>query len=82
MATAGRFLNFTILKSWPMTEPTKAWHEIVLETLKSNDVTLIVYVPDRVFTPLIKAFHADALHRILWFMAQPCCVGQNHRNAL
>jgi len=36
-----------------------AWHEIVLATLKSNDVKLVVYVPDRVFTPLIKAIHAD-----------------------
>jgi sulfopyruvate decarboxylase alpha subunit len=36
-----------------------AWHEIVLATLKSNGVKLIVYVPDRVFTPLIEAFHAD-----------------------
>jgi sulfopyruvate decarboxylase TPP-binding subunit len=35
------------------------WHEIVLATLKANDVRLIVYVPDRVFTPLIKAIHAD-----------------------
>ncbi|HEY6861266.1 MAG TPA: decarboxylase [Pseudolabrys sp.] len=35
------------------------WHEIVLATLKANDVKLIVYVPDRVFTPLIKAIHAD-----------------------
>jgi len=35
------------------------WHEIILATLKSNDVKLIVYVPDRVFTPLIKALHAD-----------------------
>lgn len=35
------------------------WHEIVLTTLKANDVKLIVYVPDRVFTPLIKAIHAD-----------------------
>jgi sulfopyruvate decarboxylase TPP-binding subunit len=35
------------------------WHEIVLATLKANDVKLIVYVPDRVFTPLIKATHAD-----------------------
>jgi sulfopyruvate decarboxylase alpha subunit len=35
------------------------WHEVVLETLKENDVRLIVYVPDRVFTPLIKALHAD-----------------------
>ncbi len=36
-----------------------AWHEIVLATLKSNNVKLITYVPDRVFTPLIKAMHGD-----------------------
>ena len=35
------------------------WHEIVLATLKANDVRLVVYVPDRVFTPQIKAIHAD-----------------------
>src|SRR6204780_5464455 len=41
--------------------PTRAaWHEIVQATLKSNDVKLITYVPDRVFTPLIKALHADS----------------------
>src|SRR5882762_3338950 len=37
----------------------KSWHEIVLERLKSNDVKLIVYVPDRILTPLIKAVHDD-----------------------
>jgi sulfopyruvate decarboxylase alpha subunit len=37
-----------------------AWHETVLESLKSNDVRLVVYVPDRVLTPLIEALHADA----------------------
>jgi sulfopyruvate decarboxylase alpha subunit len=36
-----------------------AWHDIVLATLKANDVGLVVYVPDRVFTRLIKAIHAD-----------------------
>jgi sulfopyruvate decarboxylase alpha subunit len=36
------------------------WHEIVLATLKSNNVKLVVYVPDKVFTPLIKALHSDA----------------------
>ena len=36
-----------------------AWHEIVLASLKSNNVKLVVYVPDRVFTPLIKAIHED-----------------------
>jgi sulfopyruvate decarboxylase alpha subunit len=39
--------------------PTQAWHEIVLASLKSNDVRLITYVPDKVLTPLIKALHAD-----------------------
>ncbi len=38
---------------------TKPWHEVVLATLKANDVKLAVYVPDRVLTPLIKALHAD-----------------------
>jgi sulfopyruvate decarboxylase TPP-binding subunit len=37
----------------------RAWHETVLESLKSNDVKLVVYVPDRVLTPLIAALHAD-----------------------
>jgi sulfopyruvate decarboxylase alpha subunit len=38
---------------------TITWHETVLATLKTNDVKLVVYVPDRVFTPLIKAIHDD-----------------------
>src|SRR5713226_2912106 len=45
-----------------MTEPqtrAAAWHETVRATLKGNDVKLVTYVPDRVFTPLIKAIHAD-----------------------
>jgi sulfopyruvate decarboxylase alpha subunit len=39
---------------------TAAWHEIVLQTLKRNEVKLVTYVPDRVLTPLIKAVHADS----------------------
>jgi len=35
------------------------WYGTVLTTLKANNVKLVVYVPDRVFTPLIKALHAD-----------------------
>ena len=35
------------------------WHEIVLAGLKSNNVKLVVYVPDRILTPLIKAVHDD-----------------------
>jgi sulfopyruvate decarboxylase alpha subunit len=37
-----------------------SWHETVLATLKSNDVKLVVYVPDKVFTSLIKALHEDS----------------------
>ena len=42
------------------------WHEVVLAALKANEVKLVVYVPDRVFTPLIKAIHDDS-----YFMAFP-----------
>ena len=35
------------------------WYDIIIATLKANDVRLVVYVPDRVFTPLIKGIHAD-----------------------
>lgn len=38
---------------------TAPWHEIVLQTLKRNEVKLVTYVPDRILTPLIKAIHAD-----------------------
>src|ERR1700753_2902769 len=36
-----------------------AWHEVVLQTLKRNDIRLVPYVPDRVLTALIKNIHAD-----------------------
>jgi sulfopyruvate decarboxylase alpha subunit len=42
----------------PRTEP-KAWHAIVHDVLKANDVRLITYVPDRVLTPLIEGVHGD-----------------------
>jgi sulfopyruvate decarboxylase TPP-binding subunit len=35
------------------------WHETVLGVLKSNEVKLSVYVPDRVLIPLIEALHGD-----------------------
>jgi sulfopyruvate decarboxylase alpha subunit len=38
----------------------RPWYEIVQQTLKRNDVKLVTYVPDKVFTPLIKNLHADA----------------------
>jgi sulfopyruvate decarboxylase alpha subunit len=36
-----------------------SWHEVVLDTLKRNEVRLVTYVPDRVLTPLIKGIHGD-----------------------
>jgi sulfopyruvate decarboxylase alpha subunit len=36
-----------------------AWHQIVHEVLKRNDVRLVTYVPDRVLTPLIRSMHED-----------------------
>jgi sulfopyruvate decarboxylase alpha subunit len=51
-----------------MTETRNAaWHEIVLDRLKANGVKLVPYVPDRVFTPLIQALHADS-----FFTTFPC----------
>jgi sulfopyruvate decarboxylase alpha subunit len=43
----------------PATASRETWYDVILATLKSNDVKLVVYVPDRVFTPLIKAIHDD-----------------------
>ena len=40
-------------------QPSRAWHDIALQTLKRNDVRLITYVPDRVMTTLIRDIHAD-----------------------
>jgi sulfopyruvate decarboxylase alpha subunit len=37
----------------------RPWYEVVQTTLKRNDVKLVTYVPDKVFTPLIKGLHAD-----------------------
>ena len=37
----------------------RPWYEVVQETLRRNDVKLVTYVPDKVFTPLIKNLHAD-----------------------
>jgi sulfopyruvate decarboxylase alpha subunit len=39
--------------------PTRVWHDIVLQTLKANNIRLVPYVPDRVLTTLIKNIHAD-----------------------
>ena len=38
---------------------SRAWYEIVRDTLKANDVRLVTYVPDNVLKPLIAGVHAD-----------------------
>lgn len=37
----------------------ESWDETVVRVLKSNDVRLVTYVPDKVLAPLIKRIHAD-----------------------
>ncbi len=40
-------------------QPARAWHQIVCDVLKAQDVRLVTYVPDNVLRPLIEAVHAD-----------------------
>ena len=42
-----------------MPSEKRPWDQIVLDTLKQNEVRLVPYVPDKVLTPLIKSLHAD-----------------------
>lgn len=39
--------------------PAPAWHDILRQALKDNDVRLVAYVPDNVLRPLIEGIHAD-----------------------
>ncbi len=41
------------------------WCEIVVRTLKANDVKLVTYVPDNVLAPLIRLVHADPYFTVL-----------------
>ena len=43
----------------------ETWYDIVLRVLKSNDVSLITYVPDKVLAPLIKVLHADPYFTVI-----------------
>ncbi|HTW84410.1 MAG TPA: thiamine pyrophosphate-binding protein [Candidatus Sulfotelmatobacter sp.] len=38
---------------------TERWSDVVLATLKANDVRLVTYVPDKILIPLIEGAHAD-----------------------
>src|SRR5262245_56997779 len=61
-ANDGQEKRATKMRSIPEQEPSSSetWDDIVLSALKSNDVKLITYVPDRVLATLIKRLHADA----------------------
>jgi sulfopyruvate decarboxylase TPP-binding subunit len=37
----------------------RAWYDVVLQTLKRNEIRLVPYVPDRVLTTLIRNIDAD-----------------------
>src|SRR3569833_3203649 len=45
-------------------ETAQSWYEIVLQTLKRNDIRLVPYVPDRVLTPLIRDLRADSFFNV------------------
>jgi sulfopyruvate decarboxylase alpha subunit len=55
MATADAHTTIQPLQE----KPEMAWHEVVLQVLKRNDIRLVPYVPDRVLTTLIENIHAD-----------------------
>jgi sulfopyruvate decarboxylase alpha subunit len=40
------------------------WHEVVRDTLKTNQVRLVTYVPDNVLKPLIAGLHADPFFKV------------------
>jgi sulfopyruvate decarboxylase alpha subunit len=46
-------------KSHEIRVDENSWHEMVLQTLKRNEIRLVPYVPDRVLTTLIRSLHAD-----------------------
>lgn len=41
------------------------WCEIVVRTLKANNVKLIAYVPDNILAPLIRLLHADPYFTVM-----------------
>jgi sulfopyruvate decarboxylase alpha subunit len=58
----GKWENSMAAPEGQTSSPTareQSWHEVVLQTLKRNDIRLVPYVPDRVLTTLIRNIHAD-----------------------
>ncbi len=48
-----------------MSASEESWSEIVVRTLKSNNVRLVAYVPDNVLTPLIRLIEEDPFFTVL-----------------
>jgi sulfopyruvate decarboxylase alpha subunit len=53
----------------------KAWPDVVLETLKKNDVRLAVYVPDKILIPLIDGVQSDPFFRAVCATREEEAVG-------
>jgi len=51
------------------------WCDIVVRTLKANDVKLITYVPDNVLAPLIRLLHADPYFTVMFPAREEEAVG-------
>jgi len=51
------------------------WCDIVVRTLKANDVKLITYVPDNVLAPLIRLLHADPFFTVMFPAREEEAVG-------
>ena len=43
----------------PAARITDRWVDVVVDTLKANEVEIVTYVPDKVLAPLIARIHAD-----------------------
>src|ERR1700681_2773562 len=53
----------------------KAWSDVVVETLKANDVRLAVYVPDKILIPVIDGVRADPFFTALCATREEEAVG-------
>src|ERR1700681_4788932 len=53
----------------------EAWYDVVLETLKNNDVRLVAYVPDKILVPLIDGVRADPFFTALCATREEEAVG-------
>ena len=53
----------------------KAWHEILLDVFRRQDIRLITYVPDNVLRPLISGVQADPFFTVIGTAREEEAVG-------